>query len=188
MDDQDDPSFPDGLEGAGIHYHRIDRGAMTLGEKRNLTNGLTRGEIIVHLDSDDWSAPGRIADQVDLLQRTGLPVTGYSNVLYWDTVHQQAKVYRSSVKRYVCGMSLCYKKSWWEQHRFPAQQKGSDNSIVYPNMRDIAASQDLGRIVARIHGQGHAGGSKSGINQIVPREMIPAAFWENEALRIGSAS
>lgn len=31
---------------------------------------------------------------------------------------------------YAVGTSLCYRKDWWEQHRFPGLQNGEDNAFV----------------------------------------------------------
>jgi glycosyltransferase involved in cell wall biosynthesis len=164
-----------------IGYHRSE--GMTTGSKRNLCNELARGEIIVHFDDDDFSAPERIADQVGRLQASGLPVTGYGTLIFWDAVASQAKQYRSSVAGYVCGTSLAYLRSFWQTHRFPDKQQASDNAFVYPILRRIAAADGSRHIVARIHGCHHTS-SKAGISEIVPREMIPEAFWENEELRL----
>jgi glycosyltransferase involved in cell wall biosynthesis len=151
------------------------------GTKRNHCCALAQGEIICHFDTDDWSAPNRIADQVARLQGFRKPVTGYSVLLYWDIVKQEAKRYRASIPGYVVGATMTYLKSWWEDHQFPDQQEASDNAIIFPNLREIEASPDPSHMVARIHGNNVS--PKTGIKEIVPREMVPAEFWENERLR-----
>jgi glycosyltransferase involved in cell wall biosynthesis len=157
-----------------IHYFTCEK--VSTGEKRNQINRLACGEIICHMDSDDWSAPERIADQVKRLQDSGNPITGYSDMLFWDVLGHQAKCFRSSIAGYVCGMSFCYRRSFWEKNPFPNLQKGSDNEVVYANLKSIAASRKIGMIVARIHGQGHAGGTHSNITEIVAREGL-GDFW-----------
>jgi O-antigen biosynthesis protein len=180
LDDSDEPgatmidiSWP-------IRYV-IDKKRIT-GTKRNCINEMASGEIICHFDDDDFSCPDRIADQVNALRTTGLPVTGYGTLLFWDTIKGQAKLYKSSVKGYVCGTSLCYLKSFWHGHKFKDLQKSSDNGFVYPIVRQIAQSMDTSHMVARIHGK-HTS-PKTGIQQKVSRDLIPAAFWENEKLRL----
>ena len=56
----------------------------SVGLKRNLCCSMAEGEIIVHWDDDDYSAPGRIADQVDRMRTTGAKITGYHSMMFED--------------------------------------------------------------------------------------------------------
>lgn len=98
--------------------------AATIGEKRNLGISEAPGEIIAHWDDDDYSAPGRLADQVAMLESSGLAVAGYSAMYFTDGT--QWWKYRHG-GNYAIGTSLCFRKSWWADHRFPNQQTGEDN-------------------------------------------------------------
>ncbi len=182
VDDIDSPSFPGGLMMDRVDYRSIRREGMTLGAKRNIACSFARGEIVCHFDDDDWSAPDRVRFQVDLLKRSGKPVTGFMNLYFWDTLKSQAKLYRSTVSGYVCGTSLMFLRSFWEGYRFRNKQQASDNDFVYPILKLIAASGDPTHMVARIHGA-HTS-NKCNISQVVPKEFIPAGFWENEKLRL----
>jgi O-antigen biosynthesis protein len=153
---------------------------MPIGTKRNYCCELAQGEIICHFDSDDWSTPDRISDQVARLTRTGKPVTGYGTLLFWDAIMQQAKRFKSSVDGYVCGTTLCYRKDYWTDHRFEDKGQAEDNAFVYPALKSIAASSDSSHMVARIH-KGNTS-TKDGISEIVYRDLIPAGFWDNETL------
>lgn len=42
-------------------------------------------DLICHWDSDDWSHPRRIEEQVALLQASGKECVGYRELLFWDT-------------------------------------------------------------------------------------------------------
>ena len=169
------------LEDPRIRYFMATK-RETTGTKRNRVCELAQGEIICHTDDDDWSAPDRIEDQVKRLIESGKPVTGYSNLLFWDVVEKKAKRYVSHSSGYVCGTSFCYLRSFWEHHRFRDQQKASDNSFVYPILRQVASSSDDRHMVARIH-DAHTS-SKNGISQVVDKGVIPVEFWENEKLRL----
>lgn len=164
-----------------IQYVIMDK-KMNLGAKRNLCCELARGEIICNFDDDDWSAPDRIAHQVAMLS-DDKPVAGYGTLLFWDTVKNQAKQYKATVPGYVCGTSLCFRKSFWIIHKFPDKQVASDNGFVYPIVGRVNQSRDFSHMVARIHG--HHTSSKVGINTVVSSDLIPAGFWENEKLRLG---
>jgi glycosyltransferase involved in cell wall biosynthesis len=154
----------------------------TTGKKRNFCNDLARGEIICHFDDDDWSSPDRIAFQVGMLNKSGLPVTGFSKLLFWDCVKKRALFYRAHIKGYVCGTSLCYPKEFWKGHQFKDKQVASDNDFVYPILKQIAASSESRFMVARIHGR-HTS-SKKGITETASKDSIPLGFWENEELRL----
>ena len=66
-----------------IKYHHTTR--KPLGQLRNEANALATGEIICHFDEDDWSAPNRVAVQVERLLWSGKAVTGFHAMFYYDT-------------------------------------------------------------------------------------------------------
>lgn len=115
----------------GAHVPQI--AGRTIGSLRNFANGLCdSADIIAHFDSDDWSHPERIAEQVALLvetQRIGIQCVGYSQALFWDTRCRQsppcpggregciprdeAWLYSNQDPRYVLGASMCYWRTAW---------------------------------------------------------------------------
>jgi glycosyltransferase involved in cell wall biosynthesis len=162
FDDDEDPSFPDEREmermkGRGVLYRRW-RGdkPMSIAQKRNHCARMADGRIIIHFDSDDWSAPDRMADQVRRLEESGLQVTGYRSMLFYQVETGRAFRYSSPFSNYAIGTSLCYFRSWWERFHFDEALKkawGEDNAFV-----DIAKKEkqiicvDAGPLmVARIH-------------------------------------
>ena len=165
-----------------IHYFRLS-GKISTGAKRNKCGEFAGGSIICHFDDDDWSAPDRIADQLARLIESGRPITGYSQLLFWDTITEQAKIYQSHFGNYVVGTSLMYTRDYWRLRPFKDIQVASDNAFVYPALSRISASNDSRHIVARIHGS-HTS-AKTTIKDIVPVEMIPVGFWDNENIRRG---
>ncbi len=58
-----------------------------IGAKRNFGCEHAEGEIIAHWDDDDYSAPGRLADQVERLRESGKAVTGFHSMRFTDGVH-----------------------------------------------------------------------------------------------------
>ena len=172
------PANPD------IHYFVFL--GLTLGEKRNYCNDLADGGIICHFDDDDFSAPDRISDQVTRLEQSGKAMTGYSALLFWDILKNQAKKYVAYKPGYVCGTSFCYLKSLWVRHPFEDRQVGSDNAFIKLIPEDIAVSNDDSHLVARIHAN-HTS-KKNGITQIVARDAIPEGFWRNEELRLNGGN
>ncbi len=72
---------------AGIYHCDVPTQGESIGALRNKANGTVRdsqgGDLIVHWDSDDWSHPNRIAEQVALLQSSGAECVGYSEMMFW---------------------------------------------------------------------------------------------------------
>ncbi len=133
---------------AGVRYMRTR--PMSIGERRNYAAAMAAGEIIVHWDSDDWSAPQRIEDQVHRLMTTGAQVTGYHSVVFLDPARRRAWLYRAHAG-YAVGASLCYLHSWWRQHQFPPMMVGEDNAFVHAAQHVIATADGERMLVCRIH-------------------------------------
>lgn len=116
----------------------------TIGKLRNLANELASGDIIAHWDSDDVSAPTRLAEQVAHLQASGAEVVGFSDMLFWasergglifdeananrpgkhwpEDVHRpagEAWLFNNHKPNYGLGTSLCYWRKTWERKPFP---------------------------------------------------------------------
>lgn len=108
-------------------------GHLPIGEKRNICCQHARGELIAHWDDDDYSAPGRLADQVRRLLESGLAVTGYSAMRFTDgTAWWQ---YTGPRYPYAIGTSLLYRRSWWEANQFRPDQVGEDTDFSHRAMR-----------------------------------------------------
>lgn len=102
-------------------------GAPEIGEKRNFGCEQAAGNIIAHWDDDDFSAPGRLADQMQRLGDSGKAVTGYHSMRFTDGAQWWEY---TGVRNYSLGTSLVYRHDWWKRHRFPALQIGEDNHFV----------------------------------------------------------
>ena len=122
LDDEEHPSFPSGIAGDGIRYEQL-RFTLTVGAKCNIACSRAQGEIIIHFDDDDVSAPGRMADQVERLMSSGLDLTGYNEMLFFDGTVWRMYAGR---KDYILGTSFCYLKSAWERHPFTWANIGED--------------------------------------------------------------
>ncbi len=99
---------------------------MRLGAKRNFAC-LNAAELIAHWDDDDWSAPGRLTDQVERLQASGKAVTGYSLMKFTDGKNWWR--YQGD-RTWPLGTSLLFTKEWWGKHPFPDVQVASDNTFI----------------------------------------------------------
>lgn len=165
-------------DASNITYVRPVR-RLAVGPKRNFACRQARGEIIVHFDDDDWSASGRIMQQVEaLLGHPDAAVAGYRSILFFRA--RDSGVWRFSASEhrpYAVGTSLCYRRAWWLSHQFSHRNVGEDNDFV----RDARARRALlvlpgeGMMVARWHG---ANTSPHPINPVQYRRVTMAALPE----------
>jgi glycosyltransferase involved in cell wall biosynthesis len=164
-----------------IRYYRI-AGSRTTGEMRNHCAKFSKGEFICHFDSDDWSAPGRVTDQVTRLGVHGV-VTGYHAMLFYDERDGKSYWWRMphSAIRYALGTSLCYRRVWWRHHPFPSLRVGEDIRFFQQALREayrLVTTVPAERLmVARVHAQQT---SRKSLNptsyQPVDRLTLPQAF------------
>ncbi len=93
----------------------------------------TRADIICHWDSDDWSHPRRIAEQVHLLELSGKECVGYRDMIFWKTrcripecpsglprcvPANEAWWFASKDARYLLGSSMMYQVGAWVRYPF----------------------------------------------------------------------
>lgn len=170
------------IEGARYLYRTQNdlpahRPKTPIGTKRNWACEEARGEVIVHWDDDDWSAPGRITDQVNRLLASGKSVTGYNKLLFWHVGRREASRYINDSAVYACGSSLCYRRDWWEKNRFAETSNGEDNDFVYKarDARQIVSVPGGHMLVARTHSANSCPRDALSWPRIETREL-PAEF------------
>jgi O-antigen biosynthesis protein len=113
------------------HIHL--EGSANIGEKRNFGCDRARGDLIAHWDDDDWSAPGRLADQVERLTGSRKAVTGYRSMRFVTEYSGGPRhwfLYENKPPTYALGTSLMFRRDWWIGHKFPAKQICEDQDFV----------------------------------------------------------
>jgi glycosyltransferase involved in cell wall biosynthesis/predicted O-methyltransferase YrrM len=136
-----------------IRYERLDDPAM-LGKKRNIACKLARGEVIAHWDDDDWSAPNRLSAQVEALTQGDADLVGLDELYFFDPASGKAWLYgypQRTSRPWVAGGTLCYRRSFWEQHPFPAIKVGEDTRFVWAHRARVTAVGDKSLYVATVH-------------------------------------
>lgn len=117
-----------------IRYFRLPR--MNIGDKRNTLCTMAHGEIIVHWDDDDFSAPWRIEMQVKALKEHNADVTGLNNVYFLDKTSGDGWLYTWPEGRgpWVHGATLAYYKEHWKTILFPSVPNAEDLLFVFSTM------------------------------------------------------
>lgn len=154
LDDGEDPVanlMP--VDDPRVRYIRLDRRVATLGQKRNLIVAAARGDLIVHWDDDDWSAPDRLAVQVERMADRKVDICGLAHPLYYDSRSKQAWRYKGADVRpglrWLYG--ICYRRSEWKKHPFRPQQRASDTMFLYCGTPGRQALVDDRLAVCMVH-------------------------------------
>jgi hypothetical protein len=136
-----------------IRYVRLDR-RHSLGAKRNLACQAARGDLIVHWDDDDWSAPTRLSYQVASLLRASASVCGLTRVYYHQpgTGRSWQYVYPAGQRPWVSGNTLCYARDSWRRNPFPDINVGEDARFLWSDpSRKLLVLDDPSFFVACVH-------------------------------------
>ncbi len=116
-----------------IRYVRLNR-RHTIGAKHNIGCEMAHGEFIVHWDDDDWMADWRISYQIRSIEPQPVDtLSGLSRLLFWDPCAGGSweYIYPPSERPWVAGGTFCYRRGFWEQHRFPEMNEGGDTVFVW---------------------------------------------------------
>jgi len=139
-----------------FRYVRLDR-RHTLGAKHNLGCEMARGDVILHWDDDDWMADWRISYQLRSLDSQPVDtLSGLARLLFWDPRSQGSweYVYPASDRPWVAGGTFCYRRRFWESHRFPEMNEGVDTVFVWGLVdARVLALPNADFYVATIHPQ-----------------------------------
>jgi hypothetical protein len=169
----------------GAIYVRPERNwgkglGLTIGAKRNLACSRATGDVFVHLDDDDWSAPTRISEQVKTLIETGKCLTTFYALKFWDvrnSVGYDIPIQPGGGKILGYGTSMCYRREWWEAHPFVNTSRGEDNeSILAARSRgQLVTTDGSTQIVVLIHNRNT---TQYPLECEIPIESFPAAFFD----------
>ncbi len=117
----------------------------TVGAIRNFIVDRIHCPIIAHFDYDDWSDPGRLTQQVQLMELTGRRVVGYYDMPIHDLVKDRVYWYDSHMRNYSLGTALMYRRELWEKIPFPditpedttwQRQIGQENIAAISSLRN----------------------------------------------------
>jgi glycosyltransferase involved in cell wall biosynthesis len=155
------------LESRSVNHHGKRK---TVGYLRNRANRGAiedQADLIAHWDSDDWSHPRRLEEQIALLEGSGKMCVGYREVLFWDTRNTHvdhgsgaAWLYCHPDPRWAAGASFLYWRELWEQQPFDDAPHEDQRWWLTPlvSNRCVGVSglwprRSEPRMICQIHGQ-----------------------------------
>ena len=92
MDDGNDNVHDLIPENEEIKYINLDE-PQTIGNKRNIAIGASKGEVIIHWDDDDWFASNRLLLQVHYLTKDEHEINGLSKIIFLDIDQNRSWLY-----------------------------------------------------------------------------------------------
>lgn len=129
-------------------------GGGTIGEKRNRGCADANGEIILHMDDDDYYSPDYISKSVQFLQESKADVTGLSSAYFYSEGLNRGYLwqYAGDVKAmpYVCEATMCYYKRVWERRPFRNIQTG-EGMYFLAHLPNIIPHNHRNSFVAYLH-------------------------------------
>ena len=100
-----------------VRYIRLSE-PKPLGFKRNLLAAESRGEIIVHMDDDDYYPPTRISHAVARLLGSEALIAGNSEIYMYDTRADKVFVSGPFGPNHATNGTFAYRRAYLEDHRF----------------------------------------------------------------------
>jgi glycosyltransferase involved in cell wall biosynthesis len=100
-----------------VRYEHLDV-RIPLGTKRNRLVELSRGDILVHMDDDDYYPPDRVERAVRTLQSTGAEVVGKSEIAFWDAESGGIHLYPKVGPKHVSAGTMAYPRAYWDKQKF----------------------------------------------------------------------
>lgn len=167
--------FPERLsrrERGLIHLVSMKRKAgQSLGDLRNTAAFMIgeKADVLMHWDSDDWSAPDRMAAQVAvLLRKPELELTGFDSMYFYRK--QDRTAWRYHNVGYLIGTSLAYTwQAWHDSGGFPSLAVGEDTEwqkVIKHREATSSGLSDSPLMIAELHeGSTLAAGTISRIAQ-----------------------
>jgi hypothetical protein len=126
-----------------IRYERV-QSRRALGSKRNACIEISRGDLIMHWDDDDWMAAQRIRVQVAALLAADAEICGMQRLLFYEIATGQPWLYTypATQRPWLIGGTMLYTRDFWRSMPFPAIQSGEDTRFIWNRPRVRVAMPD----------------------------------------------
>lgn len=104
----------------------------SIGKKLNRMCGEAIGTILLRMDSDDQYSDDWITRSVEALIKNKADIVGLSqfNLYKPETDAFYQYTYLTTKDSYVCGASMCFRRSFWERNPFHDRSNGEDNMFL----------------------------------------------------------
>lgn len=127
---------------------------LSIAAKRNECCHYAKGEIIIHMDDDDWFAPDWITRTVQHMQATDADTTGLDKAWFYRPHTRLWQYIWNGKMKYCIGGTLAYKRTIWEKNHFRETASGFGEDTVFMRGAGRIIPHDYtDGFVAMIHGK-----------------------------------
>jgi len=103
-----------------IIYKRLDQ-RIPLGEKRNLLNDISKGEIIITMDDDDWYSAEYVKTMVRTLNKSNLLICGASKIFTYLSEYKAILRLGPYGENHTCNHLMGYKREYLTNHEYDSE-------------------------------------------------------------------
>jgi hypothetical protein len=115
-----------------IKYIHLDK-RHSISEKRNIAVANSNGEIIIHMDDDDYYPPYSILSRVKLLAKYKAGCVGCSKIGIYDIIEDNSFVMETP---HISEASMGYTRKFWEERNFPNYDVTTGEGIPFTEGRE----------------------------------------------------
>lgn len=171
-----------------IRYFHKYHDHTPIGRLRNAANDVTNGDLIAHWDDDDYSAPTRLAHQVDALQKApDKKLCGYRNMYFLDLVGleepDEPKLYfYEGDANYTIGTSFLYTRGFWRGNPFIEHFESSEDGAFRQDQEQVSLNgmKPKIRMVARMHYTNDQAGLHERMRTMMRIDRATVSAWKEE--------
>jgi glycosyltransferase involved in cell wall biosynthesis len=142
----------------GVRVIFAPPGKLSIGALRNRAAENCHGRFIATWDDDDFSMPGRLEEQFNLLSREDAEIVGYRTMYFRDdessSVSPSYYKYRGDNDDAI-GTSFFYRKTTWEKRQFREISDAEDFYFAMDRNLITARGDDPVKMIARRHAGSH---------------------------------
>jgi len=115
------------LTGLDVKVVHVDP-STTVGDRRNIGADAARGDIVVHVDDDDWYGRDYTLTVIGALVSSGAAVVGLGEFFFYDVFYRRG--WTTIKLRVPTGATMAYRRSTWKATPFRSTQLGEDNDFL----------------------------------------------------------
>jgi len=159
----DDPRFR--------HEHLAHR--ISLGAKRNLLCEAARGEVLLHMDDDDWQSPTRVSAALAALE-AGADVVGRTVIALWNVLEGTLHTTPPAGARHAHAGTLAYTRDFWRAHPWANDPRDEERQFLRNFAAPLAQlpGEPQDTLVAIVHG-----GNARLNTRPLPTVDVPVEAW-----------
>ena len=124
--DDSDMSIRDVLGGDEIIQYHFFKEKMSLGFKREFLCQQAKGDILVHMDDDDYYSPHRVTHAVDMLTKAENLIAGASQCFFYNTFNDEISVAGPFAKNHGTAATFAYFREYIQNHHFNIEDRAQE--------------------------------------------------------------